>query len=409
MAGSSKEMKLAIKIAGKIDSSLNKSFSSVNSKISKIGSVAIKATGVAIKATGIAAGAVAALGGAAIKVGKEFEASMSQVYATMGIDKTSKEGQKQMGTLEKAARDMGKSTAFSASEAAEGLNYLALAGYSADEAATALPYTLKLAGAGAMELGAASDMVTDAMAALNLEANETNLSTFSDQLAKTATKTNTDVSQLGEAILTVGGTAANLAGGTAELDTALGILANVGIKGSEGGTKLRNMITSLQSPTDKAAESMEKLGLQVYDQQGNMRSLNDIFSDMNTAMAGMTNAEKDSILSSMFNKRDLAAVRGMLSSAGEEFSSLQATIQDSAGATDKMYATQLDNLEGDLAIFKSALSDLGIGIYENIGGGVRKAVQLGTECINDLSDAFEKGGLVGMVGEVGNVLSKVTD
>ena len=402
MAGSSKEMKLAIKIAGKVDSSLGKSFSSVNSKIAKIGSLALKATG-------IAAGAVAAIGGAAVKVGKEFESSMSQVYATMGVDKSSAEGQKTMETLEKAARDMGKSTAFSASEAAEGLNYLALAGYSADEAATALPYTLKLAGAGAMELGAASDMVTDAMAALNLEANETNLSTFSDQLAKTATKTNTSVSQLGEAILTVGGTAANLAGGTSELNAALGILANVGIKGSEGGTKLRNMITSLQSPTDKAAGAMKELGLQVYDQQGNMRSLNDIFSDMNTAMAGMTNAEKDNLLSSMFNKRDLAAARAMMSGAGEEFANLQATIQDSAGATDQMYATQLDNLDGDIAIFKSALSDLGIGIYENIGGGVRDAVQLGTECLGDLSAAFEEGGLAGMVGEVGNVLSKIID
>lgn len=402
MAGSSKEMELAIKIAGKVDSSLGKSFSSVNSKIAKIGSLALKATG-------IAAGVVAAIGGAAVKVGKEFESSMSQVYATMGVDKSSAEGQKTMETLEKAARDMGKSTAFSASEAAEGLNYLALAGYSADEAATALPYTLKLAGAGAMELGAASDMVTDAMAALNLEANETNLSTFSDQLAKTATKTNTSVSQLGEAILTVGGTAANLAGGTSELNAALGILANVGIKGAEGGTKLRNMITSLQSPTDKAAGAMKELGLQVYDQQGNMRSLNDIFSDMNTAMAGMTNAEKDNLLSSMFNKRDLAAARAMMSGAGEEFANLQATIQDSAGATDQMYATQLDNLEGDISIFKSALSDLGIGIYENIGGGVRDAVQLGTECLGDLSAAFEEGGLAGMVGEVGNVLSKIID
>jgi len=402
MAGSSKEMKLAIKIAGKVDSSLGKAFSSVNSKIAKIGSLALKATG-------IAAGAVAAIGGAAVKVGKEFETSMSQVYATMGVDKTSEEGLKTMETLEKAARDMGKSTAFSASEAAEGLNYLALAGYSAEEAATALPYTLKLAGAGAMELGAASDMVTDAMAALNLEANEANLSTFSDQLAKTATQTNTSVSQLGEAILTVGGTASNLAGGTSELNAALGILANVGIKGSEGGTKLRNMITSLQSPTDKAAKAMEDLHLSVYDAQGNMRSMNDIFSDMNTAMEGMTNAEKDSILASMFNKRDLAAARAMMSGAGEEFANLQATIQDSAGATDQMYATQLDNLDGDIAIFKSALSDLGIGIYENIGGGVREAVQLGTECLGDLSAAFEEGGLAGMVGEIGNVLSKIID
>lgn len=402
MSAQSKEMKLAIKIAGKVDKSFGSTLKSVQSQIKT-------AAKVSAAAVGAVATAVAGVTTAAIKTGKEFENSMSQVAATMGIDKATKDGLKNYQTLETAAKEMGESTAFTASEAAEGLNYLALAGYSADKAATALPYTLKLAGAGAMDLADASDMVTDAMSALNLEANNKNLSTFSDQLAKSASTTNTNVKQLGEAILTVGGTAANLKGGTAELNTALGILANNGIKGAEGGTHLRNMLLSLESPTDAAAKQLEKLGVNVYDAKGNLRSLNDIFSDVQKSTKGMTNQQVDGILATLFNKRDLASARAMMKAAGDDFSKIEKTISDSAGACDQMYKTQLDNLEGDLALFTSALQGLGIEVYENIGGGVREGVQLATECIGDLNKAFKKNGLQGLVGEFGSVLSKAVN
>jgi len=402
MSAKSKEMKLAIRIAGKVDKSFGLALKSVQSQIKTVAKVSAAAVGAV-------ATAVAGVTTAAIKTGKEFENSMSQVAATMGIDKATKDGLKNYQTLETAAKEMGESTAFTASEAAEGLNYLALAGYSADQAATALPYTLKLAGAGAMDLADASDMVTDAMSALNLEANNKNLSTFSDQLAKSASTTNTNVKQLGEAILTVGGTAANLKGGTAELNTALGILANNGIKGAEGGTHLRNMLLSLESPTDAAAKQLEKLGVNVYDAKGNLRSLNDIFSDVQKSTKGMTNQQVDGILATLFNKRDLASARAMMKAAGDDFSKIEKTISDSAGACDQMYKTQLDNLEGDLALFTSALQGLGIEVYENIGGGVREGVQLATECIGDLNKAFKKNGLQGLVGEFGSVLSKAVN
>ena len=402
MSTKSKEMKLAILIASKVDKSFGSTLKSVQSQIKTVAKVSAAAVGAV-------ATAVAGVTTAAIKTGKEFENSMSQVAATMGIDKATKDGLKNYQTLETAAKEMGESTAFTASEAAEGLNYLALAGYSADQAATALPYTLKLAGAGAMDLADASDMVTDAMSALNLEANNKNLSTFSDQLAKSASTTNTNVKQLGEAILTVGGTAANLKGGTAELNTALGILANNGIKGAEGGTHLRNMLLSLESPTDAAAKQLEKLGVNVYDAKGNLRSLNDIFSDVQKSTKGMTNQQVDGILATLFNKRDLASARAMMKAAGDDFSKIEKTISDSAGACDQMYKTQLDNLEGDLALFTSALQGLGIEVYENIGGGVREGVQLATECIGDLNKAFKKNGLQGLVGEFGSVLSKAVN
>lgn len=400
-ASGGKEMEIAIKIAGKVESSFK---SAIGAATKGLGSITK-----AVSAATAAAAAVRAIGMAAINTGKEFEGAMSQVAATMLIDKTTAEGQKAFETLENAARECGASTAFSATEAAEALNYLALAGYDADKAATALPTVLKLAGAGAMSLANASDMVTDSMSALGIAATEANLTQFSDQLAQTASKANTSVAQLGEAILTVGGTAKGLAGGTTELNTALGILADNGPKGAEGGTHLRNIILSLQNPTDKAAASLQSLGVDVYDAQGNMRGLNDVFKDLQGAMAGMDNASKDSILSTLFNKTDLTAANAMLSNCADRFDELSAAVENSAGACENMYAIQLDNLNGDIAILKSGLADLGISIYKDLNGPLREMTQLATSMVGELSDAYKEGGMEGMVGAVGGCLSEVVN
>ena len=399
-AGGGKEMEIAIKIAGKVESSFKSALSQATKGLGTITKTVASAT---------AAAAVGAMGIAAINTGREFEGAMSQVAATMLIDKTTAEGQKAFETLENAARECGASTAFSATEAAKALNYLALAGYDADKAATALPTVLKLAGAGAMDLAAASDMVTDSMSALGIEATEANLTQFSDQLAQTASKANTSVAQLGEAILTVGGTAKGLAGGTTELNTALGILADNGLKGAEGGTHLRNIILSLQNPTDKAAASLKSLGVDVYDAQGNMRGLNDVFKDLQGAMDGMDNASKDTILSTLFNKTDLTAANAMLANCTDRFDELSASIENSAGACENMYAIQLDNLNGDIDILKSGLSDLGISIYQDLNGPLREMTQLATSMVGELSEAYKSGGMEGMVGAVGGCMAEVVN
>ena len=401
-AGGGKEMEIAIKIAGKVESSFKNALSQATKGLGTI-------TKTVASATAAAAAAVGAMGVAAINTGREFEGAMSQVAATMLIDKTTAEGQKAFETLENAARECGASTAFSATEAAEALNYLALAGYDADKAATALPTVLKLAGAGAMDLASASDMVTDSMSALGIEATEANLTQFSDQLAQTASKANTSVAQLGEAILTVGGTAKGLAGGTTELNTALGILADNGLKGAEGGTHLRNIILSLQNPTDKAADALKGLGVDVYDAQGNMRGLNDVFKDLQGAMDGMSNAQKDNVLSTLFNKTDLTAANAMLANCTDRFDELSAAVENSAGACENMYAIQLDNLNGDIDILKSGLSDLGISIYKDLNGPLRETTQLATSMVGELSEAYKSGGMEGMVGAVGGCMAEVVN
>ena len=229
------------------------------------------------------------------------------------------------------------------------------------------------------------------MSALGMGVDEAG--TMVDQMAKTASTTNTSVSQLGEAILTIGGTAKTVKGGTAELNTALGILANNGIKGAEGGTHLRNVIMSLQTPTDKAADCIESLGLKVYDSQGNMRAMNDILGDLNTSMDGMTAAEKQNIISTIFNKTDIAAVNALLSGTGDSWNEMQSAIENSAGAAQQMADTQLDNLQGQLTILKSALEGLAISIGELVLPYIKQMVgwiQSFVDWLNSLDEGVKK-------------------
>ncbi len=339
---------------------------------------------------------VTALGTASVTTAANFESSMSQVQATMGITKdamSTVNGQSvnTMDTLSKLAKKMGAETAFSASECAEALNYLALAGYDTQQMCDTLPTVLNLAAAGDIALADASDMVTDAMSALGMGVDEAE--TMVDQMAKTASTTNTSVAQLGEGILTIGATAKSIKGGTAELNTALGILANNGIKGAEGGTHLRNIILSLQNPTDKAAAQMEALGLSVYDSEGNMRSMNDILGDLNKSMDGMTSAEKSNIISAIFNKTDLSSVNALLANTGETWDSLQKSITESGGAAQQMADTQLDNLQGQITILKSALEGLAISFGELLMPAIKQIVgwvQKFVDWLNGLSEGTKK-------------------
>lgn len=365
-----------------------------------------------------ATAAVAGLGTAAVTTAANFESSMSQIQATMGITKDSMstvngESVNTMNALSNLAKEMGSKTAFSASECAEALNYLALAGYNTQEMTDTLPTVLNLAAAGGLDLASASDMVTDAMSALGLGVSDAE--TMVDQMSKTASTTNTSVAQLGEGILTIGATAKSVKGGTAELNTALGILANNGIKGAEGGTHLRNIILSLQNPTDKAADAMKTLGVDVYDSQGNMRSMNDILGDLNKSMDGMTSEEKANIISTIFNKTDLSSVNALLANTGDTWDSLQQSITNSGGAAQQMADTQLDNLQGQLTILKSALEGLAISFGELLMPAIKSivtAVQGFVDKLNSMDEGTKKvivtiALIVAAIGPVLIVIGKV--
>lgn len=357
----------------------------------------------AFGAMGLAAGAFAGL---SIKTGAEFDKSMSQVAATLGLtmdemNQTVGETDTQFGhfkgTLRDFAQYMGKNTAFSAKQSAEALNYMALAGYDAQTSMNMLPNVLNLAAAGNMELATASDMVTDAQSALGLSLDET--TQMVDQMAKASSKSNTSVEQLGSAILTVGGTAKSLKGGTVELATALGVLADNGTKGAEGGTALRNILMSISGK--KFEKNFESIGVKAYDAEGNMRSLKDIFTDMNKAMDGMNTEEKTKLIQRTFNARDLKNVNALLGTSTERWDELTAAIDDSSGAAGEMADTQLDNLAGDITLLQSAFEGLQIAISDKLAPSFRGVVQLVTEGIGAMTDIMQGDGVTGVTSFIG--------
>ena len=320
---------------------------------------------------------------ASVKTGMDFDSAMAQVAATSG--KTVDE----IGELRDFAKEMGSTTAFSATQAAEGLNFMALAGYDVDTSMKMLPTVLNLAAAGAMELGAASDMVTDAQTALGLSTEQT--STMVDQMAKASSKSNTSVEQLGEAILKIGPNAKSMAGGTKELTTVLGLLADNGIKGSEAGTHLRNIMLSMN--TDKVKDAFHEMGVEVFDAEGNMRSLADIFPELSTAMSDLTNEDKTQMLSKLFNKTDLAALNSLLDTDADRWEELGLAIGDADGSAGKMADTQLDNLSGSLTLLKSALEGAAISISDVLTPYIRMAADFVNGLVtkfNELDPSIQK-------------------
>lgn len=364
-----KMKQLALATAKVFGKGVMKGIKGLSAGVMGIGRMAAKAT----KITSIAMLGVSA---AAFKVGMDFDSSMSQVAATMGMsvegihDKTSQQ-YKDFEMLNQAAREQGKNTKFSAAQAGDALNYLALAGYDANKAVGALPTVLNLATAGGMELAETSDMITDSMSALSIEATDKNLTNFGDQMAKAAQKSNTSVKQLGSAILTVGGTAKNLFGATkelqtAEMNTALGILADSGIKGSEGGTKLRNIIQSLTPTAKPAIEAFKQLKISAYDANGKMRPLEDTFTEITKKMSGMTDENKTKTLAAMFNKTDLKAVSAFMAATatnaeqlGTSFIAADIPVKK-LGLNLKDMIKKFDATQSQASFTKQAMKDFGV-------------------------------------------------
>lgn len=378
----------------------------IKNGLSNVGSVASKALGLTAKAVGSVSAGLSAGAIASVKFGSNFEAAMSGVAATMGMTSTEiNNGSADYERLKQAAKDAGATTKFSASQAAEALNYMALAGYDVDESIATLPTVLNLAAAGGMDLATASDMVTDSMSALGDMAGTAD--SFVDKMAKTSQKSNTSVAQLGEAILTVGGTAKSMAGGVDEMNTVLGILADNGIKGAEGGTALRNMILSLSAPTDTASAKMEELGLSVFDAEGKMRPMNDVFNDLNDILSTMTEGEQTQVLNTIFNKVDLKSVNALLANSGERFDELSGYIADCDGAAANMADTMNNNLQGSVTILQSALEGLGIAVYEQMEEPLKEAVKVGNGYIDELSAALKENGPDGLVSALGQILADI--
>lgn len=354
----------------------------------------------------------------AIDVGKSFESSMSQVIATMGFTKDSlaevtngETGETEMVNayemLAAKAKEMGATTKFSATEAADALNYLALAGYDAQKACEALPVVLNLAAAGGMELADASDLVTDAMSALGIEATYDNLTHFSDVLAKTASRSNTSVSQLGEAMLVCGGQCRTAGVELEDAATMLGILADNGIKGSEGGTALRNLLKNLYTPTQAAADAMATLGIKTKDDvTENLRDAQDVLIDTMAALEGLSEADRMTYMGALFDTRTIAAASATLNNSTERYNELKNEILACDGACEQMAETMSDNLEGSLAICQSSAEALGNTFYVSISGGLREVVDMASDRLTALNNLLENQGFSGLAKGIGNTIEE---
>ena len=388
-----------------VKSLVDKGMNAVKS-VTSAGASAISGVTKAVTTSIATAGSgVLAFGGYAVSAGKTFEKSMSGVMATMGITKdTIQDGQNSYELLSETAKKMGETTKFSASESADALNYLALAGYDAQKSCEALPAVLNLAQAGNMDLARTSDLVTDAMSALGIEATNENLTHFGDVLAKTSSRSNTSVAQLGEAMLVCGGQS-RLAGlELEETSTMLGILADNGIKGAEGGTALRNLLKNIYTPTSQASKAMQTLGIQTSDAGGNLRNVQDILLDTMSALENLSGADKMTAMGDIFDVRTIAAASATLNNCSERYNELYGEIMDCNGAMEQMAETQNDNLEGDIYSLKSAFEAVGVAVEEKLNKSLRNAVQLGTSYLRKLNDSFKKNGFDGLANSLGDEL-----
>ena len=351
----------------------------------------------------------------AYRVSQEFEQSMAQVAATLGktvdeinadIQTTTINGEEWTGNLREFALEMSAQTKFTATEVGEALNYMALAGYDTAKSMEMLPSVLSLAAAGAMELGRASDVVTDAQTAFGISSERTTL--MIDEMAKAASTGNTSVAQLGEAFLTVGGLAKEVGGGMyamadgtevatdnlQEIETAFVAMANAGVKGSEAGMHMRNILLKLSSPTEDAKEKMQALGISAFDASGNMKSLNEIFTDLAQATSQMAGNERLEFLSDIFNARDITAAQSLLSAVTNgSWDSITSSILNAEGAAERMAETQLNTVMGQRQLMESALDAFKIELTSSVNLPFAGWMKQGTNLIADLTDALKSGGL----------------
>lgn len=401
------EYKIAVKIAGQLESSFNAALKGAQSGLSgfglagKVGAAAVKGTAAAITAAGTA---IAGIGAYSVKVGSEFESAMSSASATAAAT------EEEYAKMEAAAMEMGRTTSKTATESAQALEYMALAGWDVDTSISALPSVLRMSEASGMDLARTSDLVTDSMAALGVTVDE--LPNYLDAATKAQNKSNQTAEELMEAYLGVGGTMKNLNIPITESATALGVLANRGIKGSEAGTALNAMMVNLTTGTGQAGKMMSQLGISAFDSNGKFIGLEETLKQVNTALQGCTEEERNAALAAIGGKQHVDALNNLMAGLNttneegiSEWAALRNELENCNGALEEMAKTKLDNLEGDLAILQSAAQDAGIKIYKNLNTPLRGLAQYGTQSIYKLSEALENGGFSGLASALGDVVA----
>ena len=308
------------------------------------------------------------IGTAAVKTSMDFEAAMSKVASLSGA-----QGE-QFDSLRDKALEMGAKTMYSATESAEALQYMALAGWNTEDMLNGLEPILKLAGAAGMDLGTASDIVTDGLTAMGLSAKDA--AHFADVMAVTMSKSNTDVNQLGEAFKYVAPLAGAMGYKIEDLSLALGLMANSGIKASQGGTSLRRILQNLSKPTDEVATAMKELGISMFNPDGSAKSLYDLMVELRESMRGLSNEEQAMYANTIAGSTGLSGLLAIVNASDKDFNNLANAIYNADGAGMEMYDTMTNNLKGSVTELMSALESLMISIGDLLVPLIRKVVSM---------------------------------
>ena len=309
---------------------------------------------------------IAGLGVAAVKTTADFDSEMSKVSAISGATGTD------LDKLRGKAREMGAKTKFSASEAAQGMQYMAMAGWKTQDMMDGLEGIMNLAAASGEDLASTSDIVTDALTAFGLSAKKS--SHFSDILAAASSNANTNVSMMGETFKYAAPVLGSLGYTAEDAALAIGLMANAGIKSSQAGTSLRGAITNLAKPTDTVAAAMDKYGISLTDSSGKMLSLRELMEQLRQKLGGLSEAEQAQAAAALFGKNAMSGMLAIINGSDKDFEKLAGAIDNCDGSSEKMANTMNDNLQGQITILMSQLQELAISFGEILMPKIRDIV-----------------------------------
>ena len=357
------------------------------------------------------------LAAASISVGASFDSSLSKVQAISGA--TGEE----MESLRQKAKQMGATTKFSATEASEAFEYMGMAGWKSEQMISGIDGILNLAAASGADLATTSDIVTDALTAMGYKAEDAGH--LADVMAAASSNANTNVEMLGESFKYVAPVAGAMGASMEDVNLALGIMANSGIKGSAAGNSLKNALVNLQKPTAQQAEAMKRLGLganafkdaagnvkplreimdtlrktmgkvnaEFVDADGNVKEYDDIINGLSQSEEGLTQAEQLKNAAIIFGKQNLAGMLSIINATDEDYQKLASSIDNCGGVAQSMASTMIDNLGGDMTLMKSNLESLQIAFYEKLEPALRSGVEYlgkiidGAKFVIDNSESF---------------------
>lgn len=320
----------------------------------------------------------------AIKAGSEFEAAMDKVQAVSRANAT------EMEALTAKAKEMGATTKFSATESAEAFNYMAMAGWKTDEMLNGIEGVMNLAAASGADLATTSDIVTDALTAMGYGAQDAGR--FADVMAAASSNANTNVEMMGETFQYAAPIAGALGYSIEDTATAIGLMANAGIKGTKAGTALRSIMTRMSAPPKEAAAAMEELGISITttteDGEEVMLPFSDVIAELRDKFSGLSAEQQTQAAKAIAGQNAMAGLLAIVNASEGDFEKLTSAIQNSDGAAEEMAAIMQDNLQGAITIASSAAEGLGIALYDRVKGPLTSAVKLATELITGITEAI---------------------